>query len=107
MQKPAARGGQHQREGAQQLREQPPPFPARVIEVGTVPELKLKYVVRARERRPQRRGVDLPGSRAAHSICRLRSAVLRRTIRPVRRHVVGHALVLPVQPTEDSPQSGS
>src|SRR6185437_463277 len=42
-------GDQDQREGAQQLREQPPPFPARVIAVPTVPELKLKYVVRARE----------------------------------------------------------
>ena len=49
---PPASGGQHQREGAQQLREQPPPFPARVIEVLTVPELQPHHVVRARERRP-------------------------------------------------------
>ena len=68
VQKPAARGGQHQREGAQQLREQPPPFLARVIEVRTVPELKPEHVMRARERRSPARRVDLPGRRAAHSV---------------------------------------
>jgi hypothetical protein len=99
VQKPAARGGQHQREGTQQLREQPPPLPARVIEVRTVPELKLKYVVRARERRPQRRLVNLP-DRSPHPPPTRPPA--SRTIGPAHLHIVRHAPVLPVKRTEEA-----
>ena len=105
VQKPATRGGQHQREGAQQLREQPPPFLARVIEVRTVPELKGEQVVRARERRAQRRRVRLLGRRAARGGRLRHGPALARTVRRAHRHVVRHAPLLPVNSTEGASPS--
>jgi hypothetical protein len=104
MQQPPARGGQHQREGAQQLREQPPPFPPRVIKILTAPELKQQHVARARERRSQRHRVELLGRCATHAIRPRCGPVLRRTVLPAHRHVVCHAPVLPINSTEDAPQ---
>ena len=95
VQKPPARGGQDQREGAQQLRKQPPPLLARIIEVLTVPELKQEYVVRARERRPQRRRVDLLGRCPTHSIRPLCGPARPRTVLPAHRHIVCHVPVPP------------
>jgi hypothetical protein len=69
VQKPSPCGDKDQREGTKQLREQPPPFLARVVEVLTVPELKPEHVVRAREGRPHFGRLDLLGRCLAHSPC--------------------------------------
>ena len=59
-------GAQDQREGAQQIREQPRHSRRGSSKSAWFPELKPQHVVHARERRPQRRPVNLPGCRAAH-----------------------------------------
>ena len=84
-------GDQDQREGAQQLREQPPPFPARVIEVPTVPELKLKYVVRAREGQPPALPGRSPGPLSRSHRPPTCGRVLARTALPAHRDVICHA----------------
>jgi hypothetical protein len=51
--------------------------------------------VRARERRPQRRRVDLPGRCSTHSIPPLCGPARPRTVLPAHRHIVCHVPVPP------------
>jgi hypothetical protein len=104
VQEPPARGRQDQREGAQQLRKQPPQLLARIIEVLTVPELQQEYVVRAREGRPQRRRVDLLGRCPTHSIRPLCGPARPGTVLPAHGHIVCHVPVPPINSTEEASQ---
>ena len=59
------------------------------------PNSRRQYVVRARERRPQRRQVGSLGRCPTHSIRRPCGPARPRTIRPAHRHVVCHVPVPP------------
>jgi hypothetical protein len=95
VQQAAARSGQHQREGTKQLREQPPPFLARVVEILTPAELEREHAAGVHEGWSLRRPLHPLGRRRAHR-ARLRPGPARPLIvRPVHRHAVCQCPVLP------------